>query len=375
MALTLIRMCFSVVSSGLIDMMIVTYTYLQALRVAEPVGPPPVPAGNQEVHEYDEEAEGEEVDVEMEVIHEDEDSEEEEDEEEDDGCMEVEKEWGMMSPTELREWKEWREWQEHGDGRQKPKAADDGDGWHGKEEQREWQAAKAERWSSGWDWQDVKDEHGYEEEGRKAADGIQRMRNKRKIEAGKLPPPPPPPQLQPDHDGICRTAAPWAKSNAKAAADIGHLANNNREQRVPGQAWVHPETGEHLWTSEEAGVTFVSGMGRGPGKRTRGQGSVAKAKAKWLAKTATSGSRGSGKGRQTEGGWQGGKGKAEGGWKGGKGKAGKGTVTGKGKGFDNGKGQTSVRQTDLTSHAMEASCIVWSVLLFFRLHNVGMSIR
>ena len=51
-------------------------------------------------------------------------------------------------------------------------------------------------------------------------------------------------------DGICRQPAPWA-------ANKGHVANNDRDQRVPGEAWI-TEDGEKVWTHAETGVTYAS---------------------------------------------------------------------------------------------------------------------
>ena len=50
--------------------------------------------------------------------------------------------------------------------------------------------------------------------------------------------------------GICRQPAPWA-------ANKGHIANNDREQRVPGRAWV-TSSGEKVWTHADTGVTYAS---------------------------------------------------------------------------------------------------------------------
>ena len=51
-------------------------------------------------------------------------------------------------------------------------------------------------------------------------------------------------------DGICRQPAPWA-------ANKGHVANNDRDQRVPGEAWITAD-GEKVWTHAETGVTYAS---------------------------------------------------------------------------------------------------------------------
>ena len=50
--------------------------------------------------------------------------------------------------------------------------------------------------------------------------------------------------------GICRQPAPWA-------ATKGHMANSDREQRVPGRAWV-TSSAEKVWTHAETGVTYAS---------------------------------------------------------------------------------------------------------------------
>ena len=48
-------------------------------------------------------------------------------------------------------------------------------------------------------------------------------------------------------DGICRSKAPWAHK--------AHLQNNNRAQKIPGEAWVTP-SGERVWTNAQTGQTF-----------------------------------------------------------------------------------------------------------------------
>jgi len=53
-------------------------------------------------------------------------------------------------------------------------------------------------------------------------------------------------------DGIIREPAPWAPGA------LGHLANNVKEQKVLGEHWINPDTGEKLWTDAATGQTYTT---------------------------------------------------------------------------------------------------------------------
>ena len=55
---------------------------------------------------------------------------------------------------------------------------------------------------------------------------------------------------------IIREPAPWAAGGA-AAGNRGHICNSMRPQKIPGRSWIHPVTGEKLWTSDEDGRTYA----------------------------------------------------------------------------------------------------------------------
>ena len=282
--------------------MIMTDIYLQAVRPTEPARPPQTPLMIQD-HAEDQDqqqADGQGHD------------EDDEDEDEEDWSGQR----GWMTPSELREWKAWNHWRS-------TDTEQDGndwqlyeDGWRQscKQEAHQTKAAKqkvgcvaTKTEDDGGDTaanveNELRDEHEgclvENEERDGAAD------EDKKDELGEEP--------DADQDGVVRTPAPW--SSVK-----GHLANSSRPQRVPGTAWVHPQTGEKLWTCEQTGSTYAAGMGRGPRTRTRGAGSVERCKEKWEARHQF------GKGKNSKGWGHGGKGKYKKGGKGGKGDRGMGT--------------------------------------------------
>ena len=71
-----------------------------------------------------------------------------------------------------------------------------------------------------------------------------------------------PPDCVPERPQITRELAPWAVSvkpaGKQTASEKAHLAQNNRQQRRPGRAWIDPTTGEKLWTDHESGETFAN---------------------------------------------------------------------------------------------------------------------
>ena len=123
---------------------------------------------------------------------------------------ELEGEWEDWPKDQSWCWEDWSE---------DDKKDDDWSGWEvKKEEEKEddrgwWQQVKKEE-GHGW-WQQAKQEDDDEAPG-----------------------------------GICRQPAPWA-------ANKGHIANNAREQRVPGHAWI-TAAGEKVWTHADTGVTYAS---------------------------------------------------------------------------------------------------------------------
>ena len=54
---------------------------------------------------------------------------------------------------------------------------------------------------------------------------------------------------------IQRSPAPWARNKRTLENVQGHLAQNDREQVRPGEAWI-TDDGEKVWTSRETGETF-----------------------------------------------------------------------------------------------------------------------
>ena len=71
-----------------------------------------------------------------------------------------------------------------------------------------------------------------------------------------------PPDCVPERPQITRELAPWAVSvkpaGKQTASEKAHLAQNSRQQRRPGRAWIDPTTGEKLWTDHESGETFAN---------------------------------------------------------------------------------------------------------------------
>ena len=279
--------------------MIITDTYLQAVRPTDPARPPPTPIA---LHDHD--------DDHYDDVHVDDAS----DADDDDEDWEGDRDW--MTPSELREWKAWKHWRSTNNEQDGNDWQWYEDGWRQscKQEAHETKASKqkvgcvaTKTEDDGGDTaanveNELRDEHEgclvENEERDGAAD------EDKKDELGEEP--------DADQDGVVRTPAPW--SSVK-----GHLANSSRPQRVPGTAWVHPQTGEKLWTCEQTGSTYAAGMGRGPRTRTRGAGSVERCKEKWEARHQF------GKGKKCKGWGHGGKCKYKKGGKGGKGDRGMGT--------------------------------------------------
>ena len=279
--------------------MIITDTYLQAVRPTDPARPPPTPIA---LHDHD--------DDHYDDVHVDDAS----DADDDDEDWEGDRDW--MTPSELREWKAWKHWRSTNNEQDGNDWQWYEDGWRQscKQEAHETKASKqkvgcvaTKTEDDGGDTaatveNELRDEHEgclvENEERDGAAD------EDKKDELGEEP--------DADQDGVVRTPAPW--SSVK-----GHLPNSGRPQRVPGTAWVHPQTGEKLWTCEQTGSTYAAGMGRGPRTRTRGAGSVERCKEKWEARHQF------GKGKNSKGWGHGGKGKYKKGGKGGKGDRGMGT--------------------------------------------------
>ena len=244
--------------------MIITDTYLQAVRPTDPARPPPTPIA---LHDHD--------DDHYDDVHVDDAS----DADDDDEDWEGDRDW--MTPSELREWKAWKHWRSTNN-------EQDGNDWQWYEDgwrqscKQEAHETKASKQKVGCVATKTEDDGGdtaanVENELRDEHEGCLVENEERdgeadedkKDELGEEP--------DADQDGVVRTPAPW--SSVK-----GHLANSSRPQRVPGTAWVHPQTGEKLWTCEQTGSTYAAGMGRGPKTRTRGTGSVERCREKWEAR-------------------------------------------------------------------------------------------